>query len=67
MTLNALKAGSAEDLIDALDSASRGDFPISPAVAGYLFKRLRRRERAAVREMFPRRLPTLEQLTRDLV
>ncbi|HRG15206.1 MAG TPA: response regulator transcription factor [Pseudomonadota bacterium] len=45
----ALKAGSAEDLIDALDSASRGDFPISPAVAGYLFKRLRRRERAAVR------------------
>ncbi len=45
----ALKAGPADALLDALDSAARGDFPISPAVAGYLFKRLRRRERSATR------------------
>lgn len=41
-----LKTADATVLVDALDSAARRECPISPAVAGYLFKRLRRQERA---------------------
>ena len=44
----ALKTVDAQVLFDTLDSATRGESPISPAVAGFLFKRLRRAERAAV-------------------
>lgn len=43
----ALKSADARGLFDTLDSATRGECPISPSVAGYLFKRLRRQERAA--------------------
>ncbi|AVP99483.1 hypothetical protein C7S18_20925 [Ahniella affigens] len=41
-----LKTADARVLVDALDSAARNECPISPAVAGFLFKRLRRQERA---------------------
>lgn len=40
-----LKGTDSRSLFDALDSAVRHECPISPAVAGYLFKRLRRHER----------------------
>ena len=58
-----LKTGDAETLFDALDSAARGECPISPSVAGFLFKRLRKKERAAVAEATggPMQLTTRER------
>lgn len=42
-----LKAASPEVLVDALRGAAAGESPISPAVAGFLLRRLRRDDAAA--------------------
>jgi DNA-binding NarL/FixJ family response regulator len=60
----ALKDCRGDQLIEVLDSAMRGEAPISAAVAGYLLKRLRRAERtnAATPERSPP-TPSPEALT----
>ena len=74
----ALKTADAQILFDTLDSATRGENPISPAVAGYLFKHLRRAERAAAAQpaqaaselgpmqLTPRERDVLEALARGV-
>ncbi len=67
-----LKTTDARALFDALDSATRRECPISPAVAGYLFKRLRRQERASPAASAPQHTPaggpmTLTARERDVL
>ncbi|MBK8285537.1 MAG: response regulator transcription factor [Ahniella sp.] len=74
----ALKTADRQVLFDTLDSATRGENPISPAVAGYLFKNLRRAERAAAAQpvhvatelgpmqLTPRERDVLEALARGV-
>lgn len=74
----ALKTADATILFDTLDSATRGECPISPAVAGYLFKRLRRAERRqhakpppagdepGLMQLTPRERDVLEALARGV-
>lgn len=63
-----LKGAAPDDLLDAMHSALAGESPISPAVAGYLLRQLRRRESApgpATRaELTPRERQVLETLAR---
>jgi DNA-binding NarL/FixJ family response regulator len=74
----ALKTVDVESLVDTLDSAMRGESPISPVVAGFLLRRLRRSERRAsgtqasaapidrVMALTPRERSVLEALARGL-
>jgi DNA-binding NarL/FixJ family response regulator len=74
-----LKAASTDVLVDAVRGAAAGESPISPAVAGYLLRRLRSGDNAApsgaaapvrnehrLMALTPRELEVLEALARGL-
>ncbi|MCE3001995.1 MAG: response regulator transcription factor [Xanthomonadaceae bacterium] len=69
-----LKAASADVLVDAVRGAAAGESPISPAVAGYLLRRLRGTARDAtppppvdpLLALTPRELDVLQALARGL-
>lgn len=69
-----LKTASAEVLVDAVRGAAAGESPISPAVAGYLLRRLRGGARDAgplppadpLLALTPRELDVLQALARGL-
>lgn len=63
-----LKGADTPELLEALRAAAAGDSPISPAVAGFLLRRLRQRERQnksnPMNELTPRERDVLETLAR---
>ena len=63
-----LKGAAPEDLMDTMQAALAGESPISPAVAGFLLRQLRRQDSSASSatrvELTPRERDVLETLAR---